>query len=204
MWMQLPALVPSVGWPKKFKDRVDCWRLSSQELSSWCPWSSDPERNLRVKEGLLPSKQGLLSVLSQRRRLMYLHSTEEFLYYRSQGISVLELRPWTNWQWWCWAGQVIGWEAEMLKLNGERPCQQEWAQKWWTILGTNEKERIKQWAFISYSRGSSQPRDRTHVSCISRQILYHCATWEKLIISIQIHQNTIAAQEDVSFLLFLK
>ena len=34
---------------------------------------------------------------------------------------------------------------------------------------------------ISYSRGSSQLRDRTHVSCISctgRQILYYCATWE--------------------------
>ena len=33
----------------------------------------------------------------------------------------------------------------------------------------------------SYSRGSSQPRDWTHVSCIScigRQILYHWATWE--------------------------
>ena len=30
-------------------------------------------------------------------------------------------------------------------------------------------------------QGSSQPRDQTHVSCtscISRQILYHCTTWE--------------------------
>ena len=34
---------------------------------------------------------------------------------------------------------------------------------------------------ISSSRGSSQPRNRTHVSCISwydRWILYHWATWE--------------------------
>ena len=31
---------------------------------------------------------------------------------------------------------------------------------------------------IFYSRGSSQPRDQTHVSCIGKQILYHCATWE--------------------------
>ena len=34
---------------------------------------------------------------------------------------------------------------------------------------------------ISYSRGSSWPRDRTRVSwvsCISRQILFHWATWE--------------------------
>ena len=41
--------------------------------------------------------------------------------------------------------------------------------------------RILEWVVISYSRGSSQPRDRTRVSCISsisRWILYHCATWE--------------------------
>ena len=43
--------------------------------------------------------------------------------------------------------------------------------------------RILQWVSISFSRGSSQPRDRTHLSCISctgRQILYHCTTWEAL------------------------
>ena len=41
--------------------------------------------------------------------------------------------------------------------------------------------RTLEWVAISYSRGSSQPMDQTHVSCIScigRQILYHCATWE--------------------------
>ena len=39
------------------------------------------------------------------------------------------------------------------------------------------------WVVISYSRGSSRSRDRTHVSCVSvsyigRWILYHCTTWE--------------------------
>ena len=34
--------------------------------------------------------------------------------------------------------------------------------------------RILEWTAISYSRGSSWPRDRTHIFCISRQILYHC------------------------------
>ena len=29
-----------------------------------------------------------------------------------------------------------------------------------------------------YSRGSSQPRDQTSISCIDRQILYHCTTWD--------------------------
>ena len=37
---------------------------------------------------------------------------------------------------------------------------------------------------ISYSRGSSQPRDQTYDSCVSwtgRRILYHCTTCEALI-----------------------
>ena len=32
--------------------------------------------------------------------------------------------------------------------------------------------RILEWVAISFSRGSSQPRDRTHASCLGRQILY--------------------------------
>ena len=32
--------------------------------------------------------------------------------------------------------------------------------------------RILEWLAISSSKGSSQPRDRTHVSCIGRQILF--------------------------------
>ena len=41
--------------------------------------------------------------------------------------------------------------------------------------------RILEWVTIYSSRGSSIPRDRTHisyVSCIGRQVLYHSATWE--------------------------
>ena len=41
--------------------------------------------------------------------------------------------------------------------------------------------RILEQVVISYSRGSSQPRDQTSVSrvfCIGMQILYNCATWE--------------------------
>ena len=41
--------------------------------------------------------------------------------------------------------------------------------------------RRLEWVAISYSRGSSQHRDWTcvsFISCISRQILYHWATWE--------------------------
>ena len=38
--------------------------------------------------------------------------------------------------------------------------------------------RILEWVVISYSRGSSQPRDQTPLSCICRQIFYYCAIWE--------------------------
>ena len=41
--------------------------------------------------------------------------------------------------------------------------------------------RILEWVAISSSKGSSQPRSRTQVSCVSyigKWILYHCATWE--------------------------
>ena len=41
--------------------------------------------------------------------------------------------------------------------------------------------RMLEWVAISSSRGPSQPRDRTHVSCIphiGRQILYHWVSWE--------------------------
>ena len=38
--------------------------------------------------------------------------------------------------------------------------------------------RILVWAAISSFRGSSQPRDRIHVSCTSRQILCPWTTWE--------------------------
>ena len=38
--------------------------------------------------------------------------------------------------------------------------------------------RILEYGAISFSRGSSWPRDQTCVSCIGRQVLYHWATWE--------------------------
>ena len=42
---------------------------------------------------------------------------------------------------------------------------------------------ILEWVAISYSRGSSKPRDGPWVSCISftgRWVLYHCVTWEAM------------------------
>ena len=41
----------------------------------------------------------------------------------------------------------------------------------------------------SFSRGSSQPKDRTHVSWIGRQILYPWATWEAPVSSLKVNWN---------------
>ena len=38
--------------------------------------------------------------------------------------------------------------------------------------------RVLELVTISSSRGSSQARNRTHVSCFGRHLLYHSATWE--------------------------
>ena len=38
--------------------------------------------------------------------------------------------------------------------------------------------RTLEWIVISFSRGSSKPRDRIRVSCSGRPILNHRATWE--------------------------
>ena len=40
--------------------------------------------------------------------------------------------------------------------------------------------RILEWVAISSFRGSSQPRNWTRISYISRQVLYHWATWDAL------------------------
>ena len=50
--------------------------------------------------------------------------------------------------------------------------------------------RILEWVATSSSRGSSQPRDQTHVSCVSstgRWMLYHWATWEDCIYIYGLH-----------------
>ena len=47
--------------------------------------------------------------------------------------------------------------------------------------------RVLEWVAISYSRGSSQPRDETHVACVSyigRWIFYHCIIWKALTLQI--------------------
>ena len=48
----------------------------------------------------------------------------------------------------------------------------------WTVAHGISQARILEWVAISFSRGSSWPRDQTCVSCTGRWILYHWATRE--------------------------
>ena len=56
------------------------------------------------------------------------------------------------------------------------------SETWWSPPGSSvrgiSQARILEWVAISFSRGSSSPRDWSWVSCIGRQILSHCATWQ--------------------------
>ena len=52
------------------------------------------------------------------------------------------------------------------------------AQACWLFVTPRPEARIVKWAAISFSEGSSWPTDWTRVSCISRWILHHWATWE--------------------------
>ena len=62
--------------------------------------------------------------------------------------------------------------------------------------------RILEQVVISYSRGSSRPRDRICVSCIGGWILYHWANWEAHWSTIQ--QHNIKAFFESSFFFFKK
>ena len=62
--------------------------------------------------------------------------------------------------------------------------------------------RILEWVAISYSRGSSQPRDWTHISCIScigRWILYRCATWEHITLTTKYKSNSSPVSLSLSY-----
>ena len=61
--------------------------------------------------------------------------------------------------------------------------------------------RIPEWVAISFSKGSSRPRDQTHVSCIfctGRQILYHLGSHCRLT-----HFNVISDQKYIAWVLTL-
>ena len=60
----------------------------------------------------------------------------------------------------------------------------------WTVVCqaplSTEFSRQEYWSGLPFPtpEGSFQPKVWTHVSCISRQVLYYCATWEALVSGI--------------------
>ena len=49
----------------------------------------------------------------------------------------------------------------------------------WTVARQAQAQaRILEWVAVSFSGGSSWTRNRPHISCISRLLLYHWAIWE--------------------------
>ena len=59
---------------------------------------------------------------------------------------------------------------------------------------------ILEWVAISFSSGSSRPRDQTHdswVSCMARWILYHCTTREDVYSSMGKRKSKQREQVDL-------
>ena len=59
--------------------------------------------------------------------------------------------------------------------------------------------RILKWVAIAYSRGFSQPKDQTCISCIVRQILYHSAHLESPCNSIFFIRNLLLVFVSIFF-----
>ena len=60
----------------------------------------------------------------------------------------------------------------------------------------DSQARILEWVAMPSSKGSSRPRDGTHVSCLAGRFFYHWATWEG-------HQSLWSGVKGQSFLLLL-
>ena len=54
-------------------------------------------------------------------------------------------------------------------------------------MGFTKQEYWSEWIATSFSRGSSWPRDWTHISCTGKWILYHWATHTHTAIYIYLH-----------------
>ena len=81
---------------------------------------------------------------------------------------------------WTWAAFLLDYlrvHAKFLQLYLAFWDPMDYSQPGSSVCGTFQSN-ILEWVAISFSWGSSRTRDRTHVSCIGRQILYHWAIQE--------------------------
>ena len=59
--------------------------------------------------------------------------------------------------------------------------------------------RTLEWIAISFSRGSSRPRDQTRVPCIGRLILYHLSHQGSLMITVSFSKNILICLQSITF-----
>ena len=65
--------------------------------------------------------------------------------------------------------------SHLMDCTGQAPLSVGFSRQecWSWIHSSNTLQE-----YISFSSGTFWPRDRTHVSCIGRWVIYHWATWE--------------------------
>ena len=79
--------------------------------------------------------------------------------------------------WWC-CNTMLFLEYQSLTSGSNHAPRGQHVVTSSTCRGSRSGSRIIKWVAISFSRGSSRPRDGTCVSCIGRQILDCSATLE--------------------------
>ena len=154
--------------------------VSSKEfsLSVWFgDSSSGPSTSIRDDSGR-PS-QLHHSLYDQLRPLWQPHG--------ESASASLQSCPLTS-SWLCLPSDMLSeWHAQWVTCSGTQSCPtlcdpMDCSPPSSSVHGILQA-RILKWVAISFSRRSSQLRDQTRVSdvsCIGRQILYHCATWEAI------------------------
>ena len=77
-----------------------------------------------------------------------------------------------------WGWILYGWDFCCLIAQSCLTLAIPWIVARQAPLSMGFSRQEDEWVAISFSRGSSRPRDQTCVSCIGRRILDHWATWK--------------------------
>ena len=105
------------------------------------------------------------------------------------------------------SGAHLGWDLiQLCVCMCALSCVQLFVTPWTIacqlLCPWNFQARILEWVAISSSKGSPWSRHWTHISFISRQILYHCPTWEARPFVCLFQKNTYSKPLSVLIGLF--
>ena len=118
---------------------------------------------------------------------------------------------------WLYPNKTVQWTCALcgntMHRAGAQSCLSPWNTIDCSLPGSSVygifQARILEWVDISFSRGSSSPKDWTLVSCVScicRKLIYHWVTWETHVDhslpDSSLHgilQTKILEQVDISF-----